>query len=79
MAGDREFPTFAGRNIGTAILVLVQSFIGIIHIFSGLWLLSISNTDYIYSAYTAIFGLLTLFFAFGIWIQKLDELVLSPL
>jgi hypothetical protein len=51
-------------------LVLVQSFIGTIHVFFGLGLLSISNTDYIYSAYTAIFGLLTLFFAFGIWIQK---------
>jgi hypothetical protein len=51
-------------------LVLVQSFIGTVHVFSGSWLLSISNTDYIYTAYTAIFGLLSLFFALGIRIQK---------
>ncbi len=59
-----------GREIGIVILVILQSLIGIIHVFSGLWLLSLSNMNYVYSLYTAVFGLLTLVFAFGLWNQR---------
>ncbi len=48
----------------------MQSLIGAIHVFFGLWLLSISMMDYIYSIYTVFFGLAALFFAFGLWIRK---------
>jgi len=66
----RPLPTIAGRRIGVVILVSVQSFIGVIHFFFGLWLLSISMMDYIYSVYTFFFGFVTLLFAFGLWIRK---------
>jgi hypothetical protein len=60
----------AGRRTGIVILVSVQSFIGVIHCFFGLWLLSISMTDYAYNLYTVFFGLAALLFAFGLWIGK---------
>jgi len=63
-------PTIAGRCIGIVLLVFLQSLIGVIHFFFGLWLLSISMMDNIYSLYTIFFGLATLLFAFGLWIGK---------
>ncbi len=59
-----------GREIGIVILVLIQSLIGIIHVLFGFWLLSLSNINYIYSLYTAVFGLLSLFFALGLWNRR---------
>lgn len=56
--------------MGVVILVSVQSLIGVVHFIFGLWLLSISMMDYIYSMYTVFFGLATLLFAFGLWIRK---------
>ena len=43
---DRELTTFAGRSIGTSVLVFVQFFIGTIHVFFDVCLLLVSNTDY---------------------------------
>jgi hypothetical protein len=67
---NRSLPMIAGRRIGVVILVSVQSLIGVIHFFFGLWLLSFSLTDYAYSVYTISFGIATLLFAFGLWIKK---------
>jgi hypothetical protein len=80
---NRTLPTFAGRNMGTVILVFVQSLIGVIHVFFGLWLLSVPILDsinsilpplvlneYAYSVYTTVFGVLTLLFIIGIWLEK---------
>ncbi len=71
--------TFKGRNLGVAVLVAAQLLIGVIHVVFGVWLLSAprivpflgaaSNPD-IYSVYTVIFGLLTLIFAGGLWLEK---------
>ena len=69
--GSRQsHPKVAGRNMGLVILVSVQSLIGAIHLFFGLWLLSASFTEWIYSAYTTVFGLLSLIFALGLWVRK---------
>jgi hypothetical protein len=70
IGANRSLPLIAGRRIGVAILVSVQSLIGVIHFFFGFWLLSISMTDCTYSLYTVFFGLATLLFAYGLWIGK---------
>ena len=70
MGNTRTLPTFAGRHVGIVILVSLQSLIGAIHVFFGLWLLSGTAMDYIYRIYTTVFGLTTLFFSFGLWIRK---------
>jgi uncharacterized membrane protein (DUF2068 family) len=78
--GNTRYPvTYKGRSIGIATLTIAQSLIGIIHVFSGLWLLAASLSaepavsalsPVVYSVYTLIFGLLTLVFASGIWLEK---------
>ncbi len=70
ISNTRPLPTFAGRSIGIVVLVFVQSLIGVIHIFFGLWLLSASAVGFLYNLYTTVFGVVTLFFAFGFWIGK---------
>jgi len=70
MNNTRPLPTFAGRSIGTVVLVSVQSLIGAIPVFFGLWLLSVSAMDCTYSVYTTVFGLAVLVFAVGLWIGK---------
>ena len=67
---NRSLPLIAGRRMGVVILVSLQSLIGLIHFFFGLWLLSISMSDYTYSLYTVFFGLATILSAFGLWIGK---------
>jgi len=76
---NTQHPTYKGRSIGIVTLTLAQSMIGSIHVFSGLWLLTTgSSADFavsaqsplIYSVYTLIFGLLTLIFASGIWLER---------
>jgi len=51
-------------------VVSVQSLVGAIHLFFGLWLLSASTMNYWYSVYTTVFGLISLLFAFGFWMGK---------
>lgn len=81
MDSNSNFPTINGRPIGIFLLTIVQSLIGAIHIFFGLWLLSIQRitpfpgstsipADFVYSVYTVIFGSLNPFFAFGLWLRK---------
>jgi hypothetical protein len=69
--------TYRGRSLGIVTLTVVQLLIGVIHVFSGLWLLTAGSladfilsaqSPLIYSIYTFIFGLLTLVFAIGIWL-----------
>jgi uncharacterized membrane protein (DUF2068 family) len=65
--------TFKGRILGIVVLAVVQFIIGVIHVFSGFLLLSASPTvqlSEIYSIYTLAFGLLTLIFAYGLWLGK---------
>jgi len=69
--------TFRGRFLGLAFLVVVQFFVGIIHVVigftmfvSGFSLAAFSVTPLIYSVYTLAYGCLTLLFAYLIWIGK---------
>jgi hypothetical protein len=73
--------TYKGRNIGLLALVVAQLLVGFIHAVFGFWLLSaqitplagiISSTvnAQIYSVYTIVFSLLTLFFAIPLWMEK---------
>ena len=70
ITNHRSLPTFAGRSLGITVLVSVQSLVGVIHVLFGLWLLSASNSNYLYSVYTTVFGLTTLFFTLGFWKGK---------
>ena len=82
MSGTRVPITYRGRNIGIVVLVAVQVLVGFIHVVFGFWMLSApriepfagivgsSSTSDIYSVYTVIFGLLTLIFSTGLWLEK---------
>jgi hypothetical protein len=82
MSTTRVPITYRGRSIGIVVLVAAQLLVGFIHIVFGLWLLSSprivpfvgilgsSSGPDIYSVYTILFGLLTLIFASGLWLQK---------
>lgn len=67
-----------GRFLGILILVIVQSLIGFIHIFFGVFLLlgsfvpvaSFSTAPLIYNSYTLVYGLLTVFFTYLFWKGK---------
>lgn len=67
--------TYKGRSWGIAVLTAAQILIGIIHIISGLWLLTAelsasAQVSIPYDIYTLVFGLLVLVFAFYIWQGK---------
>jgi uncharacterized membrane protein (DUF2068 family) len=79
MSTTRYPVTYKGRSIGIVTLTIAQSLIGTIHVFSGFWLLAATlsaeliisaQSPVVYSVYTLIFGLLTLIFASGIWLEK---------
>lgn len=73
---------YKGRSLGIAFLVGVQLLVGFIHVVFGFWLLSASlafssvgligltSAPLIYSVYTIVFSLLTLFFTYLLWLQK---------
>ena len=68
-------PSYKGRNLGIIVLVVAQVLIGIIHVSSGFFLLSSKPTEWfteilIYGAYTLVFGILVLFFSYGLWNSK---------
>ncbi len=75
-------PKIKGRNIGLAILVSAQIFVGAIHVFFAIWLLSSPQSlpstgpagplggAEIYSIYTLVFGLLSAVFGLVLWLQK---------
>ena len=70
--------TFRGRFLGVAVLVGIQVINGFIHTFFGLALVlgsyipmaSSSNASSIFSVYTLIYGILTLFFIYLFWKGK---------
>jgi len=77
MESPRKIPTFKGRFLGIAVLVVVQLIIGFIHVIFGLVMLSgsfsiaaFSVTPLIYSIYTSAYGLLTLLFTYLVWANK---------
>ena len=66
-----------GRFLGVFVLVIVQFFVGVIHIFFGLSMLlgnfsiaSYSITPTIYSGYTLVYGCLTFVFTYFVWTGK---------
>jgi hypothetical protein len=73
---NRQSPiTYRGRSLGIVALTAAQLLIGVIHIFSGLWLLSSevavsAQVTLAYDIYTLVFGLLVLVFALFIWRGK---------
>jgi hypothetical protein len=71
--------TYKGRSLGIIVLVALQLLVGAIHVLFGLWLLSAPRIvplfgqaigPDVYSVYTVVFGLLTLIFTGGIWLEK---------
>ena len=73
---NRQVPiTYKGRSLGIIALTSAQLLIGVIHIFSGLWLLTSEvaispQVTLAYDIYTLVFGLLSLVFALFIWRGK---------
>ena len=77
MEASSMVPVFKGRFLGVAVLVAVQFLIGVIHVVFGFAMLSgsfsvaaLSLTPLVYSVYTAVYGLLTLLFAYLVWVGK---------
>lgn len=67
--------TYKGRSFGIILLTAAQIAIGLIHIFSGLWLLTYelsagTQVTLPYDVYTLVFGALVLVFAVFIWKQR---------
>jgi hypothetical protein len=73
--------TFGGRYLGVAVLVAAQVLIGLVHVVFGFWMLAaprFENLGFfsnaylsvdIYSVYTVVFGVLSLVFSVGLWLQ----------
>jgi hypothetical protein len=83
MSSNRAPPTFKGRSFGILLLVVAQVLVGVIHVVFGFWLFSgpriepfglfdsffFSND--VYATYTILFGIFTLIFTGGLWMEKL--------
>ncbi len=70
---NSRVPLWKGRNIGIAALTAFQLLVGFIHAGFGLWLLAyprIEPSAGVFSLYTFVFGVLTLIFAVGLWLEK---------
>jgi len=69
---NSRVPLWKGRNIGIVALTAVQLLVGFIHAGFGLWLLAYPSIDAsgVFSLYTFVFGVLTLIFAVGLWLEK---------
>lgn len=66
---------YKGKSLGIIVLVAAQILIGVIHMASGLWMLTYelnvgAQTLLTYDIYTIVFGVLTLGFAVLVWQQK---------
>jgi hypothetical protein len=67
-ASKFEFPTsFKGRHLGVLILVIMQFLVGAIHVVIGLGLILSVFGESVYGAYTFLYGVFTLFFAYNLW------------
>lgn len=73
-----ELPaSFKSKYLGVLILAIVQTLVGIIHVVSGLILLFAPSmlplsipVDVGYSVYTFLYGLLSVLFAYGLWVGR---------
>ncbi len=71
MGLTREPLTYRNRLLGVAVLTAAQLLIGVVHVFSGVWLLSAgAQMPVVYGVYTLVFGVLTSLFAYGVWFGK---------
>lgn len=82
MSNTHPPPAYKGRNLGIVALVAIQVLVGFIHVVFGFWLLlapraepfALFGNGYfssdIYSISTIVFGLLTLIFTTGLWLEK---------
>jgi uncharacterized membrane protein (DUF2068 family) len=70
---NSRVPVWKGRNIGIVALTAVQLLVGFVHAGFWFWLLAYSSLETsagVYSLYTVAFGVLTLIFAVGLWMEK---------
>jgi hypothetical protein len=68
--GDFKYPcSFKGRYPGVFILVILQLLMGTIHAVIGFFLIFVMSGVLIYSVYTVLFGLFTIVFAYGLWVN----------
>ena len=71
---ETRVPAFKGRFLGVAVLVAVQLLVGVIHAVFGFALLlgsfsaSFLLTPLVYGVYTLAYALLTLLFAYLVWV-----------
>ncbi len=82
MSSNRAPPIFKGRSFGILILVAAQVLVGVIHVVFGFWLFSgpriqpfglfdsLFFSNDVYAAYTILFGIFTLIFTSGLWMEK---------
>jgi hypothetical protein len=78
MCSHQVPPLLRGRYLGMLFLVAAQLLVGLIHVVFGVWLFSESifvpfETSFldVYGLYTITFGVLTLLFTAGLWLEKL--------
>lgn len=68
---DFKYPaSFKGRSLGVFILALVQLLVGTCHAVIGLILMSTLSGEIIYSTYTFLYGILTVIFAYSLWMGR---------
>ena len=77
MKRSKEDVMFRGRYLGILFLVSIQFIVGLIHFIFGLAMISgyysvaaYSTLPMVYSVYTFVYGLLTLFFTCFIWVGR---------
>ncbi len=75
MSGKPTPISFKSRSLGILLLTVAQTAVGLIHIFSGLLLLTYelntgTQVSLPYDIYTLVFGVLVLVFAVYIWKQS---------
>ena len=69
--GEFKHPdSFKGRYAGVFVLAILQLLVGAIHAAIGLGLIFAMSGELIYSVYTFLYGFFTLFFAYGLWVNK---------
>lgn len=69
--------TFKNRYLGLVVLVVIQGLVGVIHLIFGVAMVSYIYSypnpyapNLIYNVYTLVYGVLTIFFTYGIWKHK---------
>jgi hypothetical protein len=62
--------SFKGRYPGFFVLLILQFLVGAIHVTIGLSLVFAASGELFYSIYTFLYGILSIIFAFGLWLGK---------